>query len=124
MPNHVDLIVRFEGFHSRAYWDYAQWSVGYGSYAGSRNRNSRPPIDNISEAEGRRLLAQEVTRFERHVDGYNSRYNWTPNERAALISFAYNIGSIDQLTDNGRRSKAEISQAMLLYNKAGGETLP
>ena len=124
MPNHVDLIVRFEGFHSRAYWDYAQWSVGYGSYAGSRNRNSRPPIDNISEAEGRRLLAQEVSRFERHVDGYNSRYNWTPNERAALISFAYNIGSIDQLTDNGRRSKAEISQAMLLYNKAGGETLP
>lgn len=124
MTNHVDLIARFEGFSSQAFWDHKQWSIGYGSYAGSTDRTRRPPIDNISQAQGRQMLNEQLRPFERHVDSYNGRYNWTPNERAALISFAYNIGSIDQLTANGTRSKAEIAEAMLLYNKASGQTLP
>ena len=54
---------------------------------------------------------------------YNDKYHWTQNEFDALISFAYNIGSIDQLTNYGKRSKKEIAQKMLLYNKAGGRKL-
>lgn len=40
------------------------------------------------------------------------------------MSFAYNIGSIDQLTAKGTRSLEEISKKMLLYNKAAGKQLP
>ena len=52
---------------------------------------------------------------------YNNTYKWNQNEIDALVSFAYNIGSIKQLTNNGTRSKKEISTAMLKYNKAGGK---
>jgi GH24 family phage-related lysozyme (muramidase) len=122
MTDHVDLIARFEGFAPEPYWDYHQWSIGYGSYAGSRDR-SNPPNIRVSQSEARSMLRQQLGRYEESVDRYNSRYNWTPNERAALISFAYNIGSIDGLTANGTRSKAEISRKILEYNKAGGQTL-
>ena len=41
----------------------------------------------------------------------------------ALVSFAFNIGNIDQLTANGTRDVKTISQKMLQYNKAAGKTL-
>ena len=41
-----------------------------------------------------------------------------------MVSFAYNLGSIDELTANGKRTKKEISQKMLLYTKAKGKELP
>lgn len=125
----IDIIARFEGFSAEPFWDHQQWSVGYGSYAGSRDR-SRPPTGHngftypLTRSAGRSMLQQELPKYAQNVDSYNSKYNWTPNERDALISFAYNIGSINQLTANGTRSKAEIAQAMLLYNKASGRVLP
>ena len=54
---------------------------------------------------------------------YDHIYHWNENEAGALTSFAYNIGSIDQLTDHGKRSKATIAKKMLLYNKADGRVL-
>ena len=38
-----------------------------------------------------------------------------------MVSFAFNIGSIDQLTAQGKRSRQEIADKMLLYvHGAGG----
>lgn len=120
MANHLDLIARFEGYRAEPYWDHKQWSVGYGSYAGGRDPKVKPNI-RVSQSEARRMLADQVRTYEANVDKYDSKYNWTPQERAAMISFAYNIGSIEQLTDNGKRTKAEIASKMLEYNKAGGK---
>jgi hypothetical protein len=55
------------------------------------------------------------------VTKYDSKYHWNQNELDALVSFAYNIGSIDQLTANGTRNRAQIAKKMLEYNKAGGK---
>ena len=52
-----------------------------------------------------------------------SAYNWNQNEFDALVSFAYNIGSIDGLTASGSRSKDEIADKFLAYNRAGGKVL-
>ena len=128
MTDHISLIARYEGFSAEPFWDYHQWSVGHGSYAGSRSRSQRPSGINgftypISESQARSLLQQTIGSYERTVDKYNSKYNWTANERAALISFAYNIGSIDGLTNNGTRSKEEIASKMLQYNKAGSRVV-
>lgn len=54
---------------------------------------------------------------------YDYKYHWNQNQLDSLTSFAYNIGSIDQLTANGTRSIAEISNKILAYDKAGGQTL-
>lgn len=123
MANHLDLIARFEGYRAEPYWDHQQWSVGYGSYAGGRDPRVRPNIT-VSQSEARRMLADQVRTYEANVDKYDSTYNWTPNERAAMVSFAYNIGSIDSLTANGTRTKEEIAAKMLEYNKASGQIVP
>lgn len=52
---------------------------------------------------------------------YDKKYNWNQNEIDALVSFAYNIGSIDGLTANGTRSRATIAAKILEYNKAAGK---
>ena len=31
----IEMIKGFEGFYAKAYWDYSQWTIGYGSFAGS-----------------------------------------------------------------------------------------
>ena len=49
------------------------------------------------------------------VNKYNNKYHWTQNEFDAMVCFAYNIGSIDQLTAYGKRTKKEIAQKMLEY---------
>ena len=54
------------------------------------------------------------------------KYNWTPTQVNALTSFRYNIGSIGGVTDNGKRSDADIAKSILLYDKAtkNGELVP
>ncbi len=54
---------------------------------------------------------------------FDSKYHWNQNEFDALVSFAFNVGSINQLTANKTRTKAQIAQAMLSYNKANGKVL-
>ena len=49
------------------------------------------------------------------VDKYDNIYHWTQNEFDALCSFAYNIGSINNLVRNGTRSKASIPSVMEKY---------
>ena len=56
------------------------------------------------------------------MDKY-SKYKWNQNEFDALVSFAYNIGSIDGLTSSGFRSKDEIVDKFLAYNRVGGKIL-
>jgi GH24 family phage-related lysozyme (muramidase) len=131
--NLLDMLEGFEGYgekitpslgnrsNVRPYWDYQQWSIGYGSYAGSRNRSVRPDIIWTPEQAKAEKLRQLVT-FQQNVQRVNQRgnYQWTQEQIDALTSFAYNIGSIDQLTANGTRSNRQIADAMVLYNRAGG----
>ena len=114
--NIVDFILRKEGFSSEPYWDNAQWSIGYGSFAGSYDKNNKPNIT-VNQDQAYKMFQDQIGTYTDRVDKYNDRYNWTPQERDALTSFAYNVGSIDQLTANGTRSKSQIAQKMLEYNK-------
>ena len=61
--------------------------------------------------------------YEAKVEKYDTTYHWNQNEFDALVSFCYNIGSIDQLTANGTRSRETIADKILEYNKAGGKEL-
>lgn len=115
----LNIIKKFEGCRLTAYRCSAGvLTIGYG-HTGSDVKSGMK----ITGAEATALLKKDVERFERHVEGYMDVYNFNQNQFDALVSFAFNIGNIDQLTANGKRSIKEISAKITAYNKAGGAVL-
>ena len=116
--NGINLIKQFEVCQLTAYKCPAGvWTIGYGHTAGVKEGQS------ITQAQADAYLVEDLAKFERMVEKYDSKYTWSQNQFDALVSFAYNIGSIDQLTANGTRTKEEIADKILLYNKASGQVL-
>lgn len=76
----------------------------------------------ITQEQAERFLQEDLAKFERMVERYDGVYRWSQNQFDALVSFSFNIGSLGQLTKNGSRSKGEIAEKMLQYNKSGGKT--
>ncbi|MCM1155545.1 MAG: D-Ala-D-Ala carboxypeptidase family metallohydrolase [Roseburia sp.] len=114
----IDLIKEFEGCRLEAYKCPAGvWTIGYGHTAGVKSG------DKITQTQAEAYLVSDLKKYEEKVNKYDGKYHWTQAEFDALVSFAYNIGSIDQLTANGTRTKEKIAASMLLYNKAGGRVL-
>ena len=121
----IDLIKEFEGCHLTAYQDeVGVWTIGYGitnadkSITGTTIKSGLK----ISQSTAEKWLEESLNKkYLPLVMKYDTRYNWNRNEIDALVSFAYNIGSIDQLTANGSRSRSVIADKMLEYNKAGGK---
>lgn len=115
----VKMIASFEGCRLVAYRDVAGVpTIGFGHVAGVQMG------DVITKEQAINMLKKDLKKFEKHVNGYNKIYNFNQNEFDALVSFAYNIGNIKQLTASGTRSKTQIAAKMLLYVKAGGKRIP
>lgn len=118
----IELIKKFEGCRLKAYRALPSeklYTIGYGHYGVT------DPNTTITQKEADELLKKDLLKFETKVNRVNERYsyNFNQNEFDALVSFAYNIGSIQQLTSNGTRAKSVIADKMLLYVKAGGVRL-
>lgn len=119
--NGLNLIISFEGFcpkATKAVKTEKYYTIGYGHYGKDVDENQT-----ITKEQALKLLKKDMKRFETKVMKYNDYYNFTQNEFDALVSFAYNVGNIDQLTAKGTRTKKEIADAMLLYIKSGGNVL-
>ena len=119
------LIKEFEGCQLTAYQDeVGVWTIGYGI------TNADKSITGTTIKKGLKITKEKAEEwleeclnklYAPKIMKYDVRYNWNQNEFDALVSFAFNIGSIDQLTANGSRSKSVISNKLLEYNKAGGK---
>ncbi|MDE7422316.1 MAG: glycoside hydrolase family protein [Lachnospiraceae bacterium] len=115
----LGLIKEFEGCQLTAYKCPADvWTIGYGHTGKDVVAGLK-----ITKEKAEKLLKTDLATFEKKVDKYQEKYNWNQNEFDALVSFAYNVGNIDQLTKNGSRTKEQIAESMLLYNKAAGKEL-
>lgn len=118
----IDLIKQFEGCRLVGYLCPAGVpTIGYG-HTGKVNNKAIKVGMKITQKTADALLKADLKKYEKLVNFY-PHYDWTQNEFDALVSFAYNIGSINQLTDYGTRSKSVIATKMLLYNKANGKPL-
>ena len=120
----IDLIKSFEGLVLTAYKPVKAepyYTIGYGHY-GSDVKYGQT----ITKARAEEILKNDLIKYETAVTAYNYVYSWNQNEFDALVCFTFNCGtgSLKNLLKNGTRSRAEIRNAILLYNKdVSGNTL-
>lgn len=116
----VSLIKSFEGCRLKAYKCPAGvWTIGYGHTDGVKEG------DIITQEKANEYLRNDLTKYEKAVLNYDAIYHFNQNQFDALVSFTYNcgVGNLKNLTQNGKRTIAQISGKILLYNKAGGVVL-
>ena len=123
----IEMVKEFEGLYLTTYKDAVGVNtIGYGitnadkAITGTTIRKGME----IDKATAEKWLIDTLNyKYLPLVMKYQKRYGFNTSQIDALVSFAYNIGSIDQLTDNGKRSIKEIEAKITAYNKAGGKVL-
>lgn len=128
----IEMLKKEEGFSAKPYWDYAQWTVGYGT---------KCPDDmleyykqhGISEEEAESLLRAFLTKFENELHKFMNRTGkeLTQNQFDALLLFTYNCGSGWSYDTSGTFYNAIVNGATgndLIYafsrwSSAGGQVL-
>ena len=119
--NGLMMIEGFEGLILEAYLDAGgTCTIGYGHTG--RIDGMKICLDmKITTSKAGELLASDCSCAETEVNKYNSIYNFNQNQFDALVSFAFNIGSIKQLTQNGTRTCNQIQEHMPEYNHCAGK---
>ena len=132
---YVNLISKFEGMKTEAYWDATGkvWTIGKGS---TTYRDGTPVKkgDKVSAEEANNLLQDFVdTKVIPQLSATIPTWNeMNPNQQAALISFAYNVGpnfygqkGFETLTKavSSVDSFDQVPRALRLYVKSGGKKL-
>ena len=122
----IDLVKEFEGCYLTSYQDaVGVWTIGYGITSSDKaitGRNIVPGM-HITLNTANEWLERSLNEIYLPKVTKYSKYDFNSSQIDALVSFAYNVGSIDQLTSKGRRSIKTIEEKILEYNKAGGKTL-
>lgn len=123
----IEVLKAFEGFHKYAYYDYGQWSIGYGTAC---EENEYP--NGISEALADTLMRQEVAGKEQYVRSFAETWelDLEQHQYDALVLFTYNFGQ-GWMSANGDFRQSIIDGDTgndFIYNiarwcKAGGEPL-
>lgn len=123
----LDLIKKWEGCRLTAYQDIVGvWTIGYGTTNADKSITGteiKQGLKITQDTADEWLLKSIQQKYIPKVEKYNHIYNFNQNQIDALASFAYNIGSIKQLTADGTRSISEISKHILAYNTAGGKVV-
>lgn len=146
----VSFIKEREGFSANPYWDYSQYSVGYGTYCTDIHGNRitkksdhdkiAPYYFNISKADAERLLMAELAKnYESDIEWFEKKYklSFDQSEFDALASFTYNLGA-SWVYDNcmlnrclrgigeysGGGSDLDLTEAMGVWCRVGGKVAP
>lgn len=130
----LDVLKKLEGFNPHAYWDYQQYSIGYGSKCPEGYENYYLSVEDggqgnkISEEYAEELLANELVYFENVVNNFIKRNNLKLEQHQfdALISFTYNTGyGWNSTTGNlvtaviGGDKGSHLIYGMMLWSMAG-----
>lgn len=115
---------KFEGFSAKPYWDYKQWSWGYGTKVlGSVDDKNQVPTGTISRpaafAAAWVHAYNDFTALDKKVS-----IDLTGRQWAAYISFAYNLGlgnALKIVDDINSKSWEVLKQRWLSFHNAGGK---
>ncbi len=125
------MLKSLEGFYPQKYWDYTQWSIGYGT----RCEEHEYP-NGITEPEASALLVKALKVYEAYVDIFltNNQIEVSQAQYDALVSFTYNLGNVwirsedftlRTILQDGivGYSEQQIRDAFGEFVSAGGEVL-
>lgn len=124
--NAISELKKLESYSSTPYWDFKQWSIGYGTYAGSYDRNKKPSIT-VTPATATTLLINHVNTVINKIQSL-VKISLTQNQLDALVLFTYNLGvgiltkasstyGDTLLTDLNNKNFSRFSKRMKHYNK-------
>ena len=119
--NGLKLIKSFESCKLTAYKclpTEKYYTIGYGHYGSDVKAGMK-----ITKKQAEELLLQDCKKAIKNVNSFMSKYNFNQNQFDALVSFAFNVGSINQLTASGTRTLEQISSKITAYNKSGGRVI-
>ncbi len=123
----IKLIKEFEGCYLKAYQDSGGvWTIGWGTTNADKSVTGTTIKAGlkITQATADKWLLESLEKiYIPKVMKYDAKYHWNQNQFDAMVSFCYNIGNIDQLTDKGARSIDTIARKILLYVKDNGKVL-
>ncbi len=126
----IDVVKHMEGFSEKPYWDYAQWTVGYGTRCPD-DKLEEYKANGIPRDEAEALLKQAMNRFQTAVNNFANKYklNLKQHQFDALVSFSYNCGEgwmsettgyFNQAVRSGNTGSAFL-YGICLFSTAGGE---
>ena len=129
----TDTIKRMEGFYAIPYWDYSQWTVGFGTTCPAEDL-ARYQKEGIPMDEANALMDAQLQKFADSVNDFLDRtgLTFTQGQFDALTSMTYNLGSAMLYNENNRIYRAivdgETGNDLIfdfsVYCTAGGEFLP
>ena len=127
----LKMLKGLEGYYQYKYWDYSQWSIGYGTACGE---NEYP--NGITEPEASALLVKALKVYENYVDIFltNNHIEVSQAQYDALVSFTYNLGNVWIRSEDFTLrtilldgcvgySEQQIKDAFGEFVSAGGEVL-
>ena len=115
------FIKPFESFSPNTFWDFKQWSIGYGTVA-------KTNVEVITEPVASARLSMELVPLNNRLAAYHITPVLNDNEKIALLSFGFNLG-VGDLNIMLRRlsegmSRVDVASKMNLYYNAGGAVSP
>ena len=123
----IELVKELEGCSLTSYQDEVGiWTIGYGITTADKSitGNTIKKGMKITQETADKWLEEALNKkYLPKVIKYQSKYGFNTSQIDALVSFAYNVGSIDGITQNGTRNIGMIESKFLAYNKAGGKEL-
>lgn len=89
----VDIIKKWEGFSAKPYWDYQQWTVGYGTRVPD-GKLEEYKANGITREEAERQLIEHLNKDGVAVNKFIDKYGLTFTQGMfdAVLSLCYNCG--------------------------------
>lgn len=129
-PEAIGILKAEEGFSERPYWDYAQWTVGYGTKCPD-DKLDEYNANGITQEEAESLLWSYIARFEAELDKFMEKTGVVLNQNQydALLLLSYNCGTGWAYSTSGvlyeaivgRATGNELINAFSRWCNAGGQ---
>lgn len=114
-----------EGFSTTAYWDVNAWRVGYGTEFKANQGNAYNKDSTITREEAEnQLVKYDLPRFEERILYQVGKKYWNAlndNVKAALLSVAYNRGSLTKALTTAAQS-GDTNQIARTIEQTDAET--